>query len=129
MRNNAPKKNTNRVEKVNSLMEHLLGPIILPYTQSLGGITTIKKVQASRDLRWAKVWITIVNGNDGTIRKTRKDNIHDIQGELYQQMEMKIIPRISFHLDTTARYAQHIDEIFKQIHEEQGDTRGNDDAE
>src|SRR5258708_5477902 len=108
-------KKTNRVEKVNSLVQRLLGEILLPYFKSSEGVTTISKVEASKDLRWAKIWITIVGGNDQAILGMLKNNLYDIQGELNRMMQVKIVPRISFHLDTTARYAEHINKIFKEI--------------
>lgn len=116
----APRKNTNRLEKVNSLLQILLGNILLPYLKSMNGITTVTKVQTSKDLKYAKVWVSIVGGDDTAIINTLKNNIYEIQGELNQQMEVKIVPRISFHLDTSGRYAAHIDEIFREIKKTDG---------
>jgi ribosome-binding factor A len=118
MRNELPKKNTNRIAKVNSLIEHNMGMLIRPYIENEKGIITIKKVETSRDMRWVKVWISIVDGNAGTVLDILRRNIYDIQGELNHHMETKIIPRISFHLDTTGVYAQHINDIFKKIEDE-----------
>ena len=129
MRTKVPKKNTNRMEKVNSLLEHMLAQIIVPYIKDEEGITSIQKVETSRDLKWAKVWITIVDGKDGKIMSALRDNIYDIQGEVNQRMETKIVPRISFHLDTTGRYAQHINEIFKQIENERTDEQSGEQPE
>jgi ribosome-binding factor A len=111
-------KKTNRVEKVNSLLEHLMGTVLLPYIKTVDGLVSIRKVETSKDLRWAKVWLTIVNGNDESIMGMLKNNLYDIQGEVNRLMEVKIVPRISFHLDTTARYADHISKIFKEIEHE-----------
>ncbi len=33
-------------------------------------------------------------------------------------LSMKLVPRITFFLDTTARHAEHISEIFQKIHED-----------
>jgi ribosome-binding factor A len=118
MRNELPKKNTNRIPKVNSLIEHNMGMIIRPYLENQKGIITIKKVETSRDMRWVKVWISIVDGNAGSVLDILRRNIYDIQGELNHHMATKIIPRISFHLDTTGVYAQHINDIFKKIEDE-----------
>lgn len=115
-----PRKKTNRVEKVNSLIQHILGNIILPYSKNGEALITVSKVETSRDLRWAKVWITIVNGDDEKIMNMLNHHLYDIQGELNRAMEVKIVPRLSFHLDTSGRYAQHINEIFHQIEEENG---------
>jgi ribosome-binding factor A len=138
------KKDTNRIAKVNSLIEHELGPVLLEYTKELKGLVTITKVDTSRDMKWAKVWISIFNGNphpshqggtpspldasgrgengltsfDDKILKFLAKNIYDIQGEVNKHFHTKIIPRISFHLDTGPRYAQHISELIEKIHEE-----------
>jgi ribosome-binding factor A len=121
MRNPAVQKKSNRIEKINSLIKHLLGEILLPYIKHQSGLVTVFKVESSKDLRWAKVWITILDGDDEKTMTTLKNHLYDIQGELNRRMEVKIVPRISFHLDTSARYAQHINEIFKQIEEERED--------
>lgn len=136
---NEPKKDTNRIAKVNSLIQHGLGPILLEFLQGRPGIVTITKVETSKDMKWAKVWISIFGGTEvkkskadepvaeekgmtDFDKKTLKflhDNIYDIQGELNKHFFTKIIPRISFHLDTSPRYVQHIDELIKKMHEEE----------
>lgn len=117
-----PHKKTNRVEKINALIQMLLGGIILPYTKDQDTIITISKVNTSKDLRWAKVWVTVVDeSKDQKVMKTLENNLFDIQGELNRLMEVKIVPRISFHLDTTSRYADHISQLFHQIEEEDKD--------
>jgi ribosome-binding factor A len=111
-------KNTNRINKVNSLIQQVVGEAILPILQGHDGLTTISKVETSRDLRWSKVWVSIIGGDDQTIMKTLHDNIYDIQGELNRKLHMKIVPRLQFFLDTSPRYAQHIDELIQEVHKE-----------
>jgi ribosome-binding factor A len=114
-----PHKKTNRVEKMNALIQMLLGTIILPFTKDQGTIVTISKVSTSKDLKWVKIWITVVNeALDKKVLKTLQNNIFDIQGELNRMLQVKIIPRISFHLDTTSRYADHINQLLHKIEEE-----------
>jgi ribosome-binding factor A len=155
-----PKKDTNRIAKVNSLIKRELGPILLVFLQGQEGLVTITKADASKDMKWCKVWISIFDpypndqgiapsptrlrqgfgGQEGrgekSLSQTDKKlkpapsldnkilkflaaNIYDIQGELNKHFFTKIIPRISFHLDTGPRYAQHIDEVIRKIHEEE----------
>ena len=109
------KKDTNRIAKVNSLIEHELGPVLHEFLDSQKGLVTISKVDTSRDMKWAKVWISIFNGDDKKILEFLTKNIYDIQGEMNKHFATKIIPRISFQLDTSPRYAQHIEELVKQI--------------
>ncbi len=112
-----PKK-TNRIDKVNALLQQQVGEIIHAYVSDEAGLVTISKAECSRDLRWAKIWVSIVGGDDDKILQIIHDNLYDIQGQLNRYMSMKMVPRLQFFLDTTPRYAQHIDELINQIHEE-----------
>lgn len=103
---------------MNSLIQQVVGEAIRPILEGEPGLTTVSKVETSGDLKWAKVWISIVGGDDETIFKILKNNIYDIQGALNNSLDTKIFPRIQFFLDTAPRYAQHIDELIKQIHKE-----------
>lgn len=113
-------KNPNRLPKLNSILQQLVGEAILPYVQIQNGLTTVSRVEVSGDSRWAKVWISIVGGDDDEIFKILKDNIYDIQGEINDRLGMKMTPRLQFFLDTSPRYAQHINELIDQVHKEEG---------
>ena len=112
------KKNTNRIAKANSLIQQMVGEIMQEYLQDGPGLVTVSKVEASRDLRWAKVWLSIVGGNDKKILQKLNHHLYDIQGGLNRKLDMKIIPRLQLFLDTSPRYAQHINELIKEIHQE-----------
>lgn len=113
------KSNSNRIPKMNALLQQLVGEIIQQYLSGQAGLATVSKVEVSRDSRWAKVWVSIVGGDDETILGIIEKNLYDIQGELNRQMDLKLVPRLQFYLDTSPRYAQHIDELIKKIHEEE----------
>ena len=146
------KKDTNRIAKVNSLIQHELGPVLHEFLDWQNGLVTITKVDTSRDMKYAKVWISILDPNphpsrqvgtpspkgrgERSLSQTDKKpktapslddkilaflakNIYDIQGEVNKNFTTKIIPRISFHLDTAPRYVEHIDEVLRKIHNEE----------
>jgi ribosome-binding factor A len=137
------KKDTNRIARVNSLIQHELGPILHEFLDWQNGLVTITKVETSKDMKWAKIWISILNPSpvpmpqelatalptrkaqktlsdfDEKILKFLADHIYEIQGEVNKHFHTKIIPRVSFHLDTTPRYAQHIEEVIKKVHTEE----------
>ncbi len=112
------KKPSFRINKVEALAQQIIGVSIRPFLENLPGFTTVSKVQVSKDMKWAKVYISIVGGDDKKIFDALNRNIYDIQGELNNQLAVKIVPRISFHLDESPRYAQHIEEIIKEIHKD-----------
>lgn len=113
------KKDTNRIAKVNSLIQHELGPILHEELGGGPGIVTITKVDTSKDMKYAKVWISIFGGDDQKILAHLTKHIYEIQGELNRHFSTKIFPRLSFHLDTAPRYVEHIEELVRKIHEEE----------
>jgi ribosome-binding factor A len=112
------KKDTNRIAKVNSLIQKELGPVLHEFLDWQKGLVTITKVETSKDMKYTKIWISIFNGDDDKILNFLAKNIYRLQGEVNKHFHTKIIPRISFKLDTSPRYVQHIDELLKEIHEE-----------
>jgi ribosome-binding factor A len=135
-------KNPNRIARVNSYIQQNLSEILREFLSEQDGIVTISKVETSRDMKWAKIWISIMPVNDphpsalsghllpkgednneksldDKILKFIEKNIYHIQGELNKTFKTKIIPRIQFFLDTSPRYVQHIEEVIKKIHEEE----------
>jgi ribosome-binding factor A len=114
----AQRKNTNRIEKVNALVQQEVGRILQNYLDSDSGLVTISKVQTSKDMRWAKIWISIMSGDDEKILKHIHHNLYDIQGDLNRTIETKIVPRLQFFLDTSPRYAEHISEVINRLHNE-----------
>ena len=111
-----PKKNPNRIAKVNSLIQHELGKILREVLEGQKGLTTISKIETSGDMRWAKIWISVLGGDGKKTLAFIKKNVYGIQGELNHKFSTKIIPRLQFFLDTSAEYAQHINELIQSIH-------------
>jgi ribosome-binding factor A len=111
-------KNPNRISKINSHIQQVLGEILREFLSEHEGLVTVTRVETSRDIKWAKVWISILGGSDQDILGTIEKNIYDIQGELNRTFTTKIVPRLKFFLDTSPRYVQHIEELVRKIHEE-----------
>jgi ribosome-binding factor A len=114
------KKNTHRIEKVNSHIQQVLGPILHEALMGEKGLVTVSKVETSRDMKWAKIWISILGlgADDEKILNHIKSHIYEIQGQLNDNFTTKIVPRLQFFLDTSPRHAQHIDELIKKVHDE-----------
>lgn len=117
-----PDKNTQdhsvRTERVGSLIQELLGPVIREYTLETGSLVTVSKVDVTPDMRIAKVWLSVFGGTDTTALTELQKNIYHIQGDINRELTMKVIPRLEFHLDTSPRQAQHISELIDKIQHE-----------
>lgn len=112
-------KPSNRIEKVNSLIQQELAIELRLLLEEEKALVTVTKVETSRDLKWAKVWISIIGGDDDRILRHIEKNIYELQGQINRTLNMKIVPRLQFFLDTSPRYAQHIDSLLKKIEEEE----------
>ena len=104
-----------RTEKVASLMQHEVGDFII--RQELPALTTISKVEVTPDLKWCKVWITIM-GDESTHKEVIKillENRRDLDDELRDKLTMKFVPRIKFVIDHGQEYAAHINDLLRKI--------------
>jgi ribosome-binding factor A len=107
-----------RTQKVASLLQQEIGNYLLRL--ELPVLTTISKVEVTPDLKWCKTWITIM-GNENK-QKAVMEILHrqmfELQGELIRKLEMKIVPRVKFMVDHGEEYAEHINKLLKEAHEE-----------
>ncbi len=117
------KKPNNRIEKLNSLIQQQVGETLKDTIDTEGGLVTVARVETSGDARWAKVWVSIIGGDDDKILASINKSLYTIQGELNRHLAMKMTPRLQFFLDTSPRYVQHIDELIKKIHHEEDEEK------
>lgn len=108
-----------RSDKIGSVIQRVLGvelqQLELPF------LTTIVKVEVTDDLKYAKVWISVLPSgveNEKQILGILKENIYDLQGSILKELAMKIVPRISFKVDVSQEYASKINELIRKTHEE-----------
>ena len=110
-----------RTDQVAALLQKEVGNQIalieLPF------LTTISKVEVTPDLKWGKVWITVLtekSEDEKAVLNVLKEHIFDLQGEVNRHLKMKIVPRISFVIDKSEQYSAHINKLIQKTHEEDG---------
>ena len=107
---------TQRILKINKLIKKELGKIILTnidFPKNI--ILTITKVETSKDLRYADIFISVLP--DEMVLKAEKElreNIYFIQGKLNRKLFMKPLPRIRFVIDKSGEYVEKIGKIIKE---------------
>ena len=108
-----------RTDKVASVLHQEVGNYLLQL--ELPALTTISKVEVTPDLKWCKVWITIL-GNEtqqAEVLKILLENKRELQDQLIHKLTMKFVPRIKFVIDHAQEYASHINELIRKTHDEQ----------
>ncbi len=109
-----------RIKKVNSLIKEQISEI---FTRELnlkpGVFLTVAKVDTTRDLRYTRIFISVFPDADRNYALVAlKNEKKRIQKSLNKKMQMKIIPKILFKIDTTEAEADEIEKILRKIKEE-----------
>jgi ribosome-binding factor A len=109
-----------RVTQINELIRTHLGEILTREVSLKPGVfVTITKVDVSRDLRHAKVSVSVFpEAEENYALKTLGKEKWNIQGKLNRKLYMKPMPALSFSFDGTESRAQEVEDIFKEIREE-----------
>lgn len=82
-------------------------------------MVSVTKVDVTKDLRYAKVYITIL-GDQSKQKETiaiLKNSCSFIRRQLGQSVKLRYTPEIIFELDTSIQYGMHIDALLEQIKE------------
>ena len=82
-----------------------------------GAMVTVSEVRISPDLSIAKVFVSIFpSEKQASVLSILLENGKAIRGELGRKVanQLRIVPELDFHLDTTLDYAEHIDELLKK---------------
>ncbi|MCQ2182870.1 MAG: 30S ribosome-binding factor RbfA [Bacteroidales bacterium] len=82
-----------------------------------GAMVTVSEVRISPDLSSAKVFVSIFpSAKADGVMAILNEKMGEIRGELGRQvaLQLRIVPELTFLLDTTLDYAEHIDELLKK---------------
>lgn len=90
-----------------------------------GGMISITAVRMTPDLLEARVYLSIfqIEEPDKMMTKIR-ERAWEIKKELTTRVrrQLRRMPELTFYLDDTLDYAFKMEDIFKKIHEQDGDT-------
>ena len=82
-----------------------------------GAMVTVSGVKMTPDLSLAKVYVSIFpSSKAGEVLKTLEDEKARTRGELGRLVakQLRIVPELSFFLDDSLDYVEHIDELLKK---------------
>ena len=82
-----------------------------------GALVTVSEVRVSPDLSVAKVYVSIFpSERQAAVMGMLEENVRALRGELGHVMgrQLRIVPELVFHLDTSLDYAEHIESLLKK---------------
>lgn len=108
---------TLRIQKVNELLKHEIGELILKELDfSKDTMVTITGVDTSPDLRQAKARISVMPFlRAEKILKVLNFQIPSFQQSLGKKLKMKIVPQIRFELDESEEKKTKIEQLIKKL--------------
>lgn len=82
-----------------------------------GAMVTVSGVKISPDLAMAKVYVSIFPSSQaGEVMTTLDSESGRLRGELGRRVakQLRIVPELTFFLDDSLDYVEHIDELLKK---------------
>lgn len=106
-----------RIQRVNQLIRKEISQIILRELDFPKNIlVTLTRVDASRNLIHAKIYISVMPENETQqILEALNQKIYDIQQQLNKRLKMRPIPKINFVVEKETAQAGKIEELLEEI--------------
>lgn len=81
---------------------------------------TVTAVEVTNDLSYAKVYVTVL---DDTKRETTMQALKDASGfvrsKLFDRVDMRNIPELTFIYDSSIEYGKKIENLIEKIHDKE----------
>ena len=110
---------SNRLERANSVLQKNISSIIeneLHDPRLNGELVTVSKVDISSDLKYAKVFVSILSqDNRQNVLDALNTASNYIARELKARVKFRVLPVLTFLLDTSEDYSEKINSMLKNI--------------
>ena len=110
-------KNNNRIGRINEEYRKELSQIISYELKNpnITGLISVTKVKVTTDLKYAKVYISILNSkNQEETMQSLKKSAGFIRTELAKKVNLRNTPELIFEIDDSIEYGAKIDKILKK---------------
>ena len=98
------------------LMRDELGKIIdrdIEFAETT--LVTITRIATSSDLRYATVFLSVLNGSDTNVLELLAKNVYHIQQRLNKILRMRPVPKIRFAIDEEELRRESLEKSLAQI--------------
>jgi ribosome-binding factor A len=112
-----------RTDRLNSLLKEVIAEVIMRdvRTPKVSTLVTVKKVEITKDLHYAKVYICLVGSptEKAQTLKALQSAAGYISTQAAKKVVMRYFPHLTFHLDDTLEDELRIHTLLEKIHDEQ----------
>ena len=78
-------------------------------------LVTITRVITSSDIRYATIFLSVLNGNEKDVLETLLKNIYHIQQQLNRALRMRPVPKIRFAIDEEEIRRESVEKSLAEI--------------
>lgn len=110
-------KNNNRFGRIEEEIKKELSNIISFKLKNpdVKGLVSVTKVKVTTDLKFAKIYVSVLNANpEKTVAGLTKSSGF-IRSELAKTVNLRNTPELTFEVDDSMEYGAKIDSILKEI--------------
>ena len=108
-----------RTDRVQKLARQVLGEALQELKDPRIGFATVTAVRVTPDLRHARVFVSVLGSPEEqqeTMKGLDSAKSH-LRVVLGREIRMRYLPDLTFELDTVPQEAEHLEELFRKIHE------------
>jgi ribosome-binding factor A len=121
---------TNRISRTNDDIQRVLSELLRrvkdPRVQQ--GMLSITRVETTGDLRYAKVWLSVLGEIDEKqFLKGLKSSSGWLRHELGEALDLRYTPELVFELDHSIAYGAHISKMLNELGIQSGTEEADDD--
>lgn len=113
-----PKKDSNRLNRIDEEMKKEISHIITYDLKdpNITGLISVTKVKVSGDLKYAKVYVSMLNAKDNKqVLAALKKSVGFVRTEVAKRINLRTTPEIIFIFDDSIEYGARIDTILKNV--------------
>jgi ribosome-binding factor A len=103
------------MDKIDELVKHEVSKELFRFFP--GEIISVTHAEVSKDLAYAKVWISALGDIDRILARSQSC-AKEITRELAKRLKTKKVPKLTFLNDFSYIHARQIDDLIDEIHKE-----------
>ena len=115
---------THRIERVNSLIRREISDLLQRHLKDprLSTLLAVTEVNTSPDLKYAKIFVSCINGDEEKEKKKTLNILTAASGflrrELTRNLKMRRVPELSFYWDDSIEHGDHILSLIDRVSSE-----------
>ena len=111
-------KRGGRINRINPLIQKIISEALLRNSDPSLNKATVTHVSTSPDLKKSMIFVSTLEGNEGSLKTSLEKNRTKIQKVVSREMTTKNVPKIIFEVDNTFSNVIRINELLDRSQNE-----------